>query len=275
MPITIGVVFGSFEEVAKDVLSYLLVYQNTIQKTFEFRILSCSPSDSFLALLNADRAPSHVEIEQQVGDFLSRVKSWNDSQAEAFGLDPVRVDKVALLTNTAFSDYYYYVGEETWAVIALGGWENEYAPPSIVEYYLSFVVLAAIDVRTNIGRHFETRGCIFDFNASLADARLSVLSGHICESCAHSITTETSSRVLNDTRLLLARPWLGDSSNPSDVAVTVKKLGYDLFRTSGIKPTWKEWVVTTLEQEGLKNLLNITFQILLVAALVLLGFKQK
>src|SRR5271170_6932947 len=225
MPTTIGVAFGAFEQATKEILSYLLVYQNTVQGSFEFRILSGPDDDPFIELLSGDRPPDHREIERQIGPFLSRLKSWNNSQARGYELDPVTVDKIVLLTDTALSDNYYYVGDETWAVIALGGWENEYAPPSIVEYYLSFVAVAALDAKVDLARHFETRGCISDFNASLADARLSVLSGHICDSCARLIEAQTSKRVLEDARLLLSRPWLGDSSAPSDVAATVKKMG--------------------------------------------------
>lgn len=275
MPTTIGIIFGPFNESAKEALSFLLIYQNTIQKTFEFHILSYPPHDPFLEILSADSAPKHADVYPHIDDFLSRVKSWNNSEAESFGLDKVEVDKIVLLTDSTFSDNFYYVGDETWAIIALGGWENEYAPPSIVEYYLSFVAGAALDAITDIGRHFETRGCIFDFNGSLSDARLSVLSGHVCDSCASEIKTQASKQVFDDALVLLNRSWLGGSSAPSDVAITVKKLGYDLFRTAGIKPTLAEQWRATLEQEGLKNVLSLTFQILLAAALLVLGLKGK
>jgi hypothetical protein len=274
MPTTIGIVFGPFEETAKEILSYLLVYQNTLQNSFEFHILPFSSDSPFLDMLSAEPAPRHADIDLHIDDFFSRVKSSSNEDAKRFGLDPIHVDKIVLLTNTAFSDNYYYVGDATWAIVALGGWENDYAPPSIVEYYLSFVALAALDVRTDIGRHFETRGCIYDFNASLGDARLSVLTGHICDACANAIKTQTSNQVLKDAQVLLRRAWLGDSSTPSDVAVTVNKLGYDLFRTAGIKPTWKERWLATIEQEGMKNALSMIFQILLLAALLVLGLKK-
>src|SRR5262249_55077302 len=154
-----------------------------------------------------------------------------------------------------------------WAIIALGGWEKEFAPPSIVEYYLNFTTVVALDAAIpNLERHFDTRGCVLSFNAALADARFSVLAGRICSSCAEKIGAQGSKQMLEDARLLVDRPWLGGPMAPSDVAVTVTKLGYDLFRTTGIKPTkptFKERFLATLEQEGLKNTLNITFQMLL------------
>jgi hypothetical protein len=270
----IGIVFGPFEEVTQNILSYLLIYQNTLQQSFEFRILACPPDDPFLQLLARDPPPGHLDAEKKIDDFLSRVRSWNDEEAESYELDPVCADRIVLLSNTVFSDNYYYVGSRSGGVMALGGWEDAYAPPSIVEYYLTFVVATALGTLASFRRHFETRGCIFDFNGGLSEARFSVLTGYICDSCQSLIRTQSSNQVLEDARILLSRDWLGDSSAPSDVAVTVKKLGYDLFRTAGIKPTWKEKWVAALEQEGLKNVLSLTFQILLAIALLVLGLKK-
>jgi len=274
MTTTIGIVFGDFAETPQEILSYLLIFQNTLQSSFEFRILP-TPDDDFIRLLSSEQPPNHAEVEEKIDRFLFNLRTQNNSAARAYGLDPVAVDKVILLTDTALSDNYYYVGTDTWAVIALGGWEDAYAPPSIVEYYLSCVVVAALDAKVDLARHYETRGCITDFNAGLADARFSVLSGYICHNCAQAIKEQASKKLLDDVHVLLDRRWLGDSSAPSEVALTIKKMGYDLFRTSGIKPNWKETIRATLEQEGLKNFLSVTFQILLAIALLVLGLKSK
>jgi hypothetical protein len=36
MTVSIGVVFGSMERETRDILSYLITYQNTLQRSFEF-----------------------------------------------------------------------------------------------------------------------------------------------------------------------------------------------------------------------------------------------
>jgi hypothetical protein len=272
-PTKIGIVFGPFDTIAQNILSYLLIYQNSIQKTFEFRVLHAPDNDPFFHLLS--EALSHTVAEQEIGAFVSRVHAWNEQEAEVYQLASERVDKLIVLANARFDDNFYYIGSTTWAVIALGGWEKEFSPPSIVEYFLSFASLASLDaIARPMTRHFDTRGCAFDFNAELQHARLKVLSGHICSSCARSIERLTSKQVLADAQMLLRRSWLGTASDPSDVALAVKKLGYDLFHTSGVKPTLKERVLVILEQEGLKNLLNITFQIMLAVILVLIGLKS-
>jgi small basic protein len=263
------------EKVTQNILSYLFVYQNTVQKTFEFRLLSGPSDDPIISILSAAPAPDHRLAALEMARFIPRLNAWFEDGAKSYQLKATPIDSFVLLTDVRFSDNYYYVGMGRWAIVALGGWQNEFAPPSIVEYYLSFTVIAALDaVVHDVDRHYETRGCVFDFNASLDDARWSVLSGQLCNSCTTHVENSTSKLVLDDARILLNRTWLGTPSNPSEVALTVKKLGYDLFHTAGIKPTFKERCVAILEQEGLKNLLSLTFQILLAIALVVVGLKK-
>ena len=276
MAVSIGVVFAAFESSTEDILSYLITFQNSIQNSFEFRLLSAPTPDPFISLLQRIVPPTHEEAEGEVDAFVARVKAHDASEAASYGLMAQPVDKIVLFSNTRFSDNFYYIGCPTWSVVALSGWQTEFAPPSIVEYYLSILVTSALDaVGAGIDRHFNTRGCIFDFNASLSDKRLSVLSGHICADCKMKIEKMAGSQVVADALVLLQRSWLGSAQQPSEVAFTVKKLGYDLFHTTGVRPTLKERLLTTFEQEGLKNALNITFQLLLAIALVIIGLKKQ
>src|SRR5262249_26468935 len=148
---------------------------------------------------------------------------------------------IVLLTDTRFSNNFYLVGMDGWTILAFGGWQKQFAPPSIVEYYLSHVVNAALDAISSNERHADTRGCAFDFNASLANTRFKVLTGKLCSTCAARLEREISKQTVDDANLLLKRAWLGSPTAPSDVALTVKKLGYDLFHTAGPTPTlWEK-----------------------------------
>jgi hypothetical protein len=137
MTVSIGVVFGSMERETRDILSYLITYQNTLQRSFEFRLVSCPADHPLLNLLRQRPGPTHFEAVAQIDDFVLRVNASCAEEANSYGLQAEQIDKIVLLTNTRFRDNYYYVGCPTWAIIALGGWQNELAPPSIVEYYLS------------------------------------------------------------------------------------------------------------------------------------------
>src|SRR5262249_12253269 len=120
-------------------------------------------------------------------------------------------------------------------------------------------VTSALDaLGADIERHYLTRGCLFDFNASLGDKRLSVLSGNICPDCAAQIEGKAGKEFVSDALILLKRDWLGDSNTPSAVASTVKKLGFDLFHTTGAKPNFRERFLAAFEQEGLKNVLSFS-----------------
>jgi hypothetical protein len=275
MPKSIGVVFASIETNVQDILAFLTTYQNTLQGTFEFRLLSCPDEDDFVDLLSRPEPPTHAQAAAEMPGFVSRIKAAQVAEASDYGLSNELIDKVVVLTGIRFSDNYYYVGNPKWAIIALGGWHRDFSPPSIVEYYLSILVTSALDaLGANIDRHYNTRGCIFDFNAALSDKRLSVLSGHICPKCAARIEAHSGTDTLADALILLKRSWLGTPGAPSEVATTVKKLGYDLFHTTGVKPSLKERLLSALEQEGLKNFLSITSQLLVAAALVIIGLKR-
>jgi hypothetical protein len=275
MTVSIGVAFGSMDRQTQDILSYLITHQNTLQRSFEFRLVSCAEDAPLLEVLRQSPGPTRNEAAAKADDFVVRVNALCAEEANSYGLQIEPIDKVVLLTNTRFRDNYYYIGCPTWAIIALGGWQKELAPPSIVEYYLSILVTAALDaLGAGIERHYLTRGCNFDFNASLGHKRLSVLSGNICAECAAKIEDKVGQEFVSDGLILLKRNWLGDSNNPSAVANTVKKLGFDLFHTTGVKPSFKERLLASFEQEGLKNLLNFTFQLLLAIAVVVIGLKK-
>ena len=272
---SIGVIFAFAQQDIEQVLSYLITYQNSLQKSFEFRLLPCPERDPFIDLLGRNPAPTHTDVAGEAGAFAKRVIEAGDEEAAEYDLVADPIDKIVVLTDIRFSDNYYYIGNPKWAVIALGGWETDFAPPSIVEYYLSILVTSALDaLALGIERHYYTRGCIFDFSASLADKRLSVLSGCICPTCSAVIEGGAGKQFVDDAQLLLKRDWLGDSTKPSAVADAVKKMGFDLFHTTGAKPTFKERLKTNFEQEGVKNLLSFTFQLLLAAAIVVMGLKK-
>jgi hypothetical protein len=136
-------------------------------KVVRVRLVSCPADHPLLNLLRQRPGPTHFEAVAQIDDFVLRVNASCAEEANSYGLQAEQIDKIVLLTNTRFRDNYYYVGCPTWAIIALGGWQNELAPPSIVEYYLSILTTSALDaLGAGIERHYLTPGCNFDFNAS-------------------------------------------------------------------------------------------------------------
>jgi hypothetical protein len=253
--ISIGIIFERMEDLTRDVLSYLLLYQNSIQRTFEFRILSAPEDDPFIDRLAS--GVTHIDAVQDCQAYMQRVKDLNIARAQAFDLEAEQLETIVLVTDTRFSDNFYLVGMQGWTILAFGGWQQQFAPPSIVEYYLSHVVIAALDaLSTGNERHFDTRGCAFDFNASLSYTRFKVLTGQLCSDCAARLEQEVSKQAVDDANALLKRAWLGTPSAPSDVALTVKKLGYDLFHTAGPTPTIWEKLQAIMAEEGAKKIVG-------------------
>jgi len=270
--VPIGIVFGQMEDLTQDVLSYLLLYQNSLQKTFEFRILAGPSDDPFIEHLRL--GVTHSAVIADCHAYMRRVIDSNRAEAEEFGLKAEPVQKIVLLTDTRFSDNFFLVGMGGWTILAFGGWQKEFAPPSIVEYYLSHVVTAALDALSpGNERHFDTRGCAFDFNSSLADTRFKALTGQLCSACAARLEKETSKQSVDDANVLLKRAWLGSPTAPSDVALTVKKLGYDLFHTAGPTPTLWEKLKGIMAEEGAKSIAKAIVTGLVGGLVILLGLK--
>jgi hypothetical protein len=268
-PIGVDIVFGSLDPIVRDALSYLVLVQNKLQSVFEFRIVQPDPADGLLLILASEGGVDSEKVVSEGAGFAQRTRQFNKTFAGRYDLQVDEGSILILLSAARLTDNFYLVSGKSWALIALGGWEREFSPPSIIEYYLTFIIAAVASiVAPRLPDHHETRGCLCDFNVTLRDARYSVLTGHLCELCAAEIRNSSSDSTVK----------LGDEAKPSEIALVVKKLGFDLFRTSGVKPTLKERLLATLEQEGFKNILSTSFQILflfITILLIYLGFKLK
>ena len=258
-------------------LRYLLLHQNTLQKSFEFHVLPVVEDRIVDQLLPGQRV-NRIEVEMAMPAFVRKCRDNYANLAEDFGLLPEPDLPILILSTATFTDNYFLTGGDDWAIIALGNWKRHMAPPSIIEFFLSFAVKVAIDTACGDQfphRHTTTRGCSFDFAADLANARYSVLSGFLCTQCINTISLADSDQLAKDAQLLLKRQWLGTVAEPSDVSVTAKKLGYDLFHVKGITPTWWERTQAILEEEGVKTLLKIFAGVAVAALIFYFGLKSK
>lgn len=264
-------------------LKYLLLHLNTVQKSFEFYLLPVF-DDPMLKKLQSGESPVRLDIEAEVPTFLERYRKALSDYATGYSdyatgyTRPLFLnDPLVILTTSTFSDNYFLTGGKDWTIVAFGNWARHMAPPSIVEFFLSKVVVSAIHKACGVKSpcsHIETKGCVFDFSASLAETRFSVLSGFICAQCQKAIFDAGGEKMLLDAQVLLEKKWLGTIGAPSDVALNAKKLGYDLFHTSGIKTTWYERIRSTLEEEAIKTLLGIIATVLGASLLLWLGLKD-
>lgn len=273
----IGVIIRSFEADALVALKYLVLTQNLEQESFEFEILPEPDQDAFLERLDSKVPQKRQELESEAKSFIERYELWLTSDAVAYGLQCDMPDLVVFVTALKFSDRYYLTGEVNWAILALGYWERSMAPPSVVEFALTLLSEVAIDTACGANfppRHHATKGCAFDFNANLGDARYKALGGYVCPTCERILEKQLVSNKIIDARVLLTRKWLGSMSDPAAPAAIAKKMGYDLFQTKGFKPTTMERAIEVLQEEWVKTILTVGCALVLAALLFWLGIKS-
>lgn len=260
-----------------DAVRYALLYLNSVQSSFEYLLVP--PNDDH-TLRELNEVPGSYDSERllrELPTFEARYSQFLQSESSRYRTPAPEYDCLVVISRCALSDYYYLVATETACVIAVGHWDRYMAPPSLVEFLVSRVVVASVDhARPGewITKHFETTACPFDFTADISHARNSVLIGHICSKCAERIRSNLGSAVLMDAKKVLSLSWLGTESDPSESARTIRKFGYDLFRVRGLAPTLWERLRPSLESEVVKGLITLIGGVALAALLVWLNLKR-
>jgi len=275
MPTKIGILHTYFDPRTEAALKYLVLQMNSVQKSFEFSFLPMR-DDPFLLDLEAERPLDHMLITEGIPPFCASYLSFLRDQGEAFGIVASTPDCIVILSRARLSNRWYVMGDNNWALLALGEWEDVMAPPSFIEF--SLALLVQIGAYTACGEHSprshsETKGCLFDFTANLLEARFKALTGFLCSACTDTIRKARSEELVKDMRLLLERHWLGRSDDPQGVSNIARKLGFPLFSTNGLSPTFGERLRSSLEQEGTKVILDLVKALLLASILLWLGLK--
>ena len=151
------------------------------------------------------------------------------------------------------------------------------APPSIIEFITVLVIRSAIgliDPQMRQWQHLGTKGCLWDYNPYLRDARYKALVGYTCDECLKRIREGPVASLAEDLGAIMAKSWLWKKDDPQSPSAITAKLGYDLFSTKGPRRNWRESLLDLISQEGVKEILKLISAIILAAALFWLGFKK-
>jgi hypothetical protein len=151
------------------------------------------------------------------------------------------------------------------------------APPSILEFIVVLLMRqAASFVVPALSKsvHLGTKGCLFDFTSDLEEARYKALQSFVCCPCRSRMQESGAVQLADDVTRVLDFKWLGTTSDPYCPAGIVAKLGYNLFLTKGIQPTFWENILSILRDEATKEIIKLVFAILLAALLLRLGLKE-
>ena len=255
--------------------AYLVLAQNSVQTVLEFEVwhLSVYAADEGLGNLQtkylemwsesvlplplkrvaARRYAAHMDrlavppladtlplakCIDNIRPFLKRNDDWIMSKtAGTYGNWTVKPAPTVIVTQTPLEKNYVGWSASDIAVAFIGKWRKTHTPPSLLEFVLDqvqrYALRLAIDER--VGSHYPTRACIWDFDANIADARLSPLVGYLCDSCERLIAERVTKDELEEIRSLLSHKWIGKTEEPGSVASNLKRVfGYDLARTRGL-----------------------------------------
>lgn len=270
-------VLGRLGKLNRSALKYLIVHLNTIQTSFEFEIIHCEHTDLLLTFLGQKGVVDRDKCREMLSAFHSRMITSIQEESRYYQLaDDSTPDHFVLITMARFSDQHYGLKSETVQVQALGDWDREMAPPSIFEFILTLLLRQSVGFASpslSKSIHLGTKGCLFDFNADLSDARYKALHGFVCTQCRNRLRSDDMESIADDVVRVLDMQWLGRQSDPHSPSSIVAKLGYDLFLTQGIKPTLLEALRAGLRDEGTKELVKLIGGVILAGLLVWFGLK--
>ena len=148
-----------------------------------------------------------------------------------------------VVTETPLSGRFISVTEGNLAVVTVAGWQEEYAPPSALEFLLLSVERLALRVTLVpvLQAHYPTRACIADFTPYISDFKAAILVGHLCSDCTAILSHVLSEHEMHDLGHLISHKWLGKLEDSGSVASNLKRVyEYDLSRTRGLRPSLVE-----------------------------------
>src|SRR5262245_3289338 len=190
-PQRLTIVCGNLGKLPVPALEYLVLHLNTLQTDIEFQFLPVNVSDSLAKLLDA-KGPKNVvsekKFERVAKDFVGKFSDFANSLASSYDVKNSPTDGIIFVSLATYEGYFYEIVEENYSALFLGDWKKRMAPPSLLEFIVSLVIMQGVyflirlDEEADIA-HLATRGCIADFNSSLEDVRYKMLDGFICSDC--------------------------------------------------------------------------------------------
>jgi len=262
-----------FDSTTEAALKVLTVQINRLQRHLEFDFYSYDHNDTFIQHLlpgcTVDLS-SDSAIRAEIPDFVTRHTKY------LMRLQEEPPEWFVLITVARDEGNYYSRRKAPVSVLLLGNWSAACAPPSVVEFLLTALVregAAALSPRQRESVHFGEKGCLFDYSFRLSDARLKAVNSFVCQFCRARLALDGHATFADDIERVLDKSWLGKSSDPATPAGIVANMGYDLFLNKGLKPTKRERLVSSLQDEGVKALYAIIVAVLIAALLLAFGLK--
>jgi hypothetical protein len=165
---------------------------------------------------------------------------------------------------------------ENIGLVSTAKWSTYFRPVSALDYILFSVqrLTMRLVFTQEVGSHYPTRGCLWDYDDHQPDARIAVLLGHICGTCKKKLLDAVGASTYEQVSLLVSNKWLGDKSvqfTPAAVLANVYK--YDLSRSTGLSASFISRIIDSLPSELGKILSEaIKWAIVLIITLTLAAY---
>lgn len=273
----IGLIPGPLGKLNFSALRFLILRLNTIQRAFQYEFLPCDEGFPFIDLLSSKNPLYRKEVIEKAPHFLNQYQVFIEEIIEGYEINEEPPPYYIILSTARFDDRYYSDRTEGLSIIALGYWERYMAPPSIIEFFIMLILreslaVACHDLSHSV--HLGTKGCLCDFTASLDETRFKVLNDFLCDYCTKTLKKNGLELIEKEFTRIFRENWIGSPDDLDSPASIVAKLGYDLFLTKGITPTYWERLLSMLKTEGIKELIKIVGGIIVAGLLLWLGLNR-
>jgi len=273
----LAIIPADLDKLPMPAFEYIVLKLNTLQDDVEFEFIPVEETSSFLQKLAPSEEFSVDDFKENAFEFIENVEKHIKALSSGYNLRTAIPDRYLLISLSSLDTHWYGLFEDKYSAIFLGDWEDMMAPPSLLEFMITLIIMEGLELvvledAVKIS-HLCTRGCIGDFNPTLKDVRYKILQGFLCADCKSILEENIGPEKTKKWISILSKEWLGHASDQNSPASIVAKLGYDLFITKGISPNlWQKYIIK-LREEGIKESIKIIGAVITAAFLVWFGLK--
>lgn len=171
---------------------------------------------------------------------------WFRSLPSSYGGHDPFNGATVVVTETPFEGGYFASAEGDIAVISVAHWHRHFSPPSVLEFVLRMVqrYTTRIAFSPVVGSHYSTRGCIWDFDANVSDAKITAAMSFICARCEAALSQALPPEKLEALKKIIDHKWIGRMEDTGSIASNLRRIfRYDLSRTRGLSQSFLDRVI--------------------------------
>lgn len=277
----IGVYFWGCNKLDWQAFEYLLLTLNKTQSLFEFEVHSSEifrKGPEIRGKVDFDSNIIFDQFKKALILYRQEIQNITSDPNTNFDQSGSSISEYAIaIIERKVKGEFYVVTDSPFAIISIGDWRKKYAPPSAVEFLLSTIIGACVellDKENKISHHVATRGCLFDFNNSVNDAKNSVLIKYICSDCEDKIKNTFGEDFIKELKKITDRDWIGNYNDVGSVAYNLKRVFYyDLTKTRGFKASPMERISQKFTETFAETAAKTFFVIIIVIIITVLGLK--